>query len=440
MNQNRTRREEISLQIYVVSPGDTLTSIANQYKTTPENIIAVNELPNPEQLVVGQSLAIRIPSMVYTVQEGDTLESISKKYGVSVAKIQQNNPQITLLPYLVAGETIILFFEGEQPIDSIVVNGFAYPNIREEVLRKTLPFLTYITIFAYHFLPDGTLLPLNDEPIIKLAKEQGVAPVMMLVPMNATDTSFNSDLASELFKNEEAENRLIENVVANMKEKGYEGLNIDFEYIYPVDRERLINFIQKTRDRLTQEGFFTVVALAPKTSGEMQGLLYEAHDYPAIGKVTDDVLFMTYEWGYLYGPPMATSPLDRVKRVVDYGVSVIDPDKILLGVPNYAYDWILPFVKGESRAETISNQEAIERAAKYRVSITFDEQSQSPYYFYTDEKNQIRVVWFDDVRSMDAKLRLIPEYGLAGAGVWQIMDYFPGLWNVVGALFVVEKV
>lgn len=191
---------------------------------------------------------------------------------------------------------------------------------------------------------------------------------------------------------------------------------------------------------MTQEGFFTLVALAPKTSGDMKGLLYEAHDYPAIGKLTDDVLFMTYEWGYLYGPPMATSPIDRVSKVVDYGVSTIDPNQILLGVPNYAYDWTLPFVKGQSRAETISNQEAIRRAAEYRVDIIFNRESQSPYYFYTNDNSQTHVVWFDDVRSMDAKMRLIPKYGLDGAGVWQIMNYFPGLWNVVGAHFIVEKV
>lgn len=428
------------MKIHVVSNGETLTSIAKDFNTTPQNIILINELPNPDQLVVGQSIAIRIPSLLHTVAVGDSWDSISKKYKVSVSKLQQNNPRIAASDYLIPGEEVIIFFEGEQPIDKIIINGFAYPNIDLEVLKKTLPFLTYVTIFAYGFMPDGTLIPIDDESIIQLAKQYNVAPIMMLVPMGATDKSFNSDLAHELFANEEATNNLIENVATNMKEKGYEGLNIDFEYIYPEDKEKLLNFIGKSRERMTQEGFFTLVALAPKTSGDMKGLLYEAHDYPAIGKLTDDVLFMTYEWGYLYGPPMATSPIDRVRKVVDYGVSAIDPNQILLGVPNYAYDWTLPFVKGQSRAETISNQEAISRAAKHRVDIIFNKDSQSPYYFYTNDNSQTHVVWFDDVRSMDAKMRLIPTYGLDGAGVWQIMNFFPGLWNVVGALFIVEKV
>jgi spore germination protein len=171
----------------------------------------------------------------------------------------------------------------------------------------------------------------------------------------------------------------------------------------------------------------------------MTGLLYEAHDYPTIGAVADEVLLMTYEWGYTFGPPMATAPLNNVRRVLEYGISVIDPDKILMGIPNYAYDWPLPFVRGETQAESISNQEAIERAVQYGVTIQFDETAQAPFYNYTTAEGVEHVVWFDDVRSMDAKFRLIPELGLHGAGVWQIMNFFPGLWLVVDSLFTVEK-
>ncbi len=137
---------------------------------------------------------------------------------------------------------------------------------------------------------------------------------------------------------------------------------------------------------------------------------------------------------------MATAPLNNVRRVLDYGVSVIPREKILMGIPNYCYDWPLPFVRGETQAESLSNQEAIERAAQYNVIIQFDEQAQAPFYFYTDAQGVEHVVWFDDARSMDAKLRLIPEYNLRGAGVWQIMAFFPALWMVVNQLFTVERI
>ncbi len=137
---------------------------------------------------------------------------------------------------------------------------------------------------------------------------------------------------------------------------------------------------------------------------------------------------------------MATAPLNNVRRVLEYGVSVIDPNKILMGIPNYAYDWPLPFVRGETAAESIGNQQAIERGVQYGVTIQFDELAQAPFYNYTNAEGVEHVVWFDDVRSMNAKFSLIPELGLKGAGVWQIMRFFPGLWLVVASRFSVTKI
>lgn len=426
------------MQIHVVKSGETIELIAQQYGVTPELIISINELPNPYNLVVGQSIAIRTPDIVHTVVPGDTLATIAETYGVSTTQILQNNPRIAEWDFLIPGETIIISFQEEEPIDTIIINGYAYTFIDRTVLRKTLPYLTYLSIFTYGFTPEGELNTIDDNELISIAYEYGVVPIMMLAPMSA-DFVFSSDIASKLFANEQSVNTLIENIVSNMQEKGYQGLDIDFEFILPEDKELFISFIDKVHTRLSQEGLFTFVALAPKTSGEMVGLLYQAHDYPRIGAIADTVLLMTYEWGYTYGPPMATAPLNSMRLVLQYGVSVIDPDKILMGVPNYAYDWPLPFVRGVTMAESISNQEAIARAAQYGVTILFDEISQSPYYYYTALNGVAHVVWFDDVRSMNAKMRLIPELGLAGAGVWQIMNFFPGLWNVVGAYFIVEK-
>jgi spore germination protein len=427
------------MNIHVVASGDTIESIAQQYGVSPALIIDINELPNPQDLVVGQSLAIRVPETTHTVVEGDTLTGLAQTYGVTVNQIYQNNPEVAAVGFLTAGDTLVIRYADETILDTIIVNGYAYTFIDRTVLRKSLPYLTYLSIFNYGFTPEGDLIPADDEELIALAQEFGVAPVMVLAPMTA-EGEFNSQIASDMFANEAGEDRLIENIVATMQAKGYRALDIDFEFILPADKDAFLSFITKTQARLSAEGLLTFVALAPKTSGEMTGLLYEAHDYPTIGAVADDVLLMTYEWGYLYGPPMATAPLNNVRQVLEYGVSVIDPEKILMGIPNYAYDWPLPFVKGETQAEAISNQQAIERAALNNVAILFDELAQAPYYYYTNEQGIEHVVWFDDVRSMNAKMGLIPEFGLNGAGVWQIMKFFPGLYNVIGSSFTVEKV
>ncbi|MDF2472652.1 MAG: hypothetical protein K0R21_434 [Anaerocolumna sp.] len=429
--------------IHVVAPGETIISIANQYDVIPEQVIRYNALPNPDDLVVGQSIVILFPDVIHTIAAGDTLSSIAGAYNVTEDQILQNNFWIGDKNNLTVGETLVISYRRNEETDgeklgSIVVNGYAYPFIDREVLKETLPYLTYLSIFTYGFTPEGELIPIEDEELIQIALDYGVAPIMMLAPMSA-DGSFNSAIAHDMFVNPEAQNKLIDNILANLKAKNYRGLDIDFEFVLPEDKQLFLDFITNVKNRLSPEGYIVMVALAPKTSVEQPGLLYEAHDYASIGAVADDVLLMTYEWGYMFGPPMATAPLNNVGTVLAFGVSQIDPNKILMGIPNYAYDWPLPFIKGQTQAEALGNMEAVARAAEYNVTIEFDPVAQAPYFYYTDAQGVAHVVWFDDARSMDAKFRLISEFGIQGAGYWQIMKLFPQSWWVATNLYDIEK-
>ena len=166
-----------------------------------------------------------------------------------------------------------------------------------------------------------------------------------------------------------------------------------------------------------------MAALAPKTRADQPGLLYEGHDYAAVGAAADAVLLMTYEWGYTYGPPMAVAPINAVRSVLDFAVSTIPREKIYMGLPNYAYDWILPYKQGYSRATSIGNDEAVAIARRFGAEIKFDESSQTPYFSYYNGGQQ-HEVWFEDVRSMAAKFALIREYGFAGGGYWNMMRPF----------------
>ncbi len=287
------------MTIHVVQAGETLSSIAEQYGVTSERIIIENELPNPDNLLVGQSIGIRVPNVVHTVAEGDTLFSIAEQYDVTPNRILQNNPRVAADEFLGVGEELVITYEGDQVEDTLIINGYAYPFIDREVLRRTLPFLTYLSIFTYGFTPEGELVPVEDEELIAIADEFGVGPIMMLAPMNA-EKAFDSGIAHDMFVNPTGQANLINNIVANMQAKGYVGLDIDFEFVLPEDKENFLNFITAVNERLDTEGFITMVALAPKISGEQVGLLYEAHDYPTIGAVADYVLLMTYEWGYTY--------------------------------------------------------------------------------------------------------------------------------------------
>ena len=118
-----------------------------------------------------------------------------------------------------------------------------------------------------------------------------------------------------------------------MQEKGYQGLDVDFEYLGQELAEAYAQFLTLLHERLAPYGLPLIAALAPKTSADQPGTLYEGHDYARVGAATDAVLLMTYEWGYTAGPPMAVAPLPQVRRGLDYALTEMAPEKIFLGVP-----------------------------------------------------------------------------------------------------------
>ena len=430
--------------IYVVQPGDTLDSIAREYGVPLTRLISQNELNEDGKITAGQTIVILYPKETYTVQSGDSLGGIADKYGVSVNQLLRNNPILKGKDEIFVGQTIIIDYTTEK-LGKMAVNGYIYPFIERETLVRTLPYLTYITLFTYGFTPDGQLVDrgitdfgLDEDEIISLAREYGVAPIMHLSTLTEAGV-FSSELGNAFLNNRQAQDVLIQNIITRMNEKNYYGFDVDFEYLDGANRDNYTDFVRRLGIALNENGYMLITALIPKASGDQPGGLYESHDYGGIGAVSDYVLLMTYEWGYTFGPPMAVAPLNEVERVLNYGVSVINPDKIFLGVPNYAYDWPLPYVSGTTKAKKISNVDAVELAIEKGVNIKFDEVAQTPYFNYTENGIE-HVVWFDDARSIEEKLNLVPEYGLYGVGYWNLMQWFPQNWLVLNAKYNINKV
>lgn len=422
--------------IHVVKPGDTVYSIARMHDVPMRRIISDNGLHEPARLTPGQALVVLQPKRVYTVQPGDTLGTIASRLGVTVYQLWQNNPQLGGNDRIYPGQQLVIDYEGAKK-GALAVNGYAYPNIDLSILRKTLPYLTYLSVFSFGAQPDGSLTYIDDRNLPEAAREFGAVPLMVLTTL-AEDGTFSGQRASQLLNDREAQEVLAENLIAYMQKRGYGGVDVDFEFIPADDREQYAAFLARLTCRLNAAGFTVMAALAPKTSAEQKGLLYEAHDYALIGQAVNDVLLMTYEWGYARSAPMAVAPLNKMREVVRFASSVIPTEKIFLGIPNYGYDWALPYVPGQSAARTIGNVEAVEQAINEGASIAFDEAAQTPNYTYYRGPVQ-HEVWFEDARSIQAKLGLAREYGLRGVSVWNIMRYFPQLWLVLNSEYAIQK-
>lgn len=365
---------------------------------------------------------------IYIVQSGDTIDRIAGLFGIGVSEISYVN-QIPYPYRLAVGQAVLIpTGEAEEEKRTIQTNGYAYPFISNWVLEQTLPYLSNLLVFSYGFSETGDLIPpaVSDDWMVEKAEQSGAASVLVLTPLGI-DGRFNNNLIHAVVTNDEAKENLIVNLLSVTEEKGFQGVDVDFEYIRAEDRDLFTAFVAELRQRMNLVGRQVSVALAPKTSADQKGLLYEGKDYRGLGEAADEVLLMAYEWGYTYGPAMAVAPLNKVRQVVEYALTEIPAEKINLGIPNYGYDWTLPYVKGESKAVTIGNVEAVQIAINNGVEIGFDEVAQSPFILYESDGAQ-HEVWFEDVRSLQAKYDLIKEYSLRGFGVWQIMRLFRASW------------
>ena len=376
---------------------------------------------------------------IYVVNPGDTVDSIATENGVPVDTILYNN-QLEYPYELAVGQALLLSKgEGEQGGKTVEVNGYAYPFIQRDVLDQTLLYLSDLSVFSYGFTTEGDLIfpTLDDTFMIEAALAMGVSPVLTLTPIGP-DGRFSNYLITSMVNNPDAWENLIGQLVETVQEKGFRGVDIDFEYILAEDAEAFAEFVGNVRLAINEIGYPVSVALAPKTSDDQPGLLYAGKNYALLGEAADKVLLMTYEWGYTYGPPMAVAPINKVREVVEYALTRIPAYKVNLGIPNYGYDWPLPFEQGVTAAKTIGNIEAVRIAIENDAQIQFDTTAMSPYFRYVKDGVE-HEVWFEDVRSMEAKFNLVREFDLRGMGYWQIMKLFRANWLLLSDRFLIRK-
>lgn len=419
--------------LYTVRAGDTLTGIAQAFGSSVQAIARSNRIGNPDRIMPGQVL--RIPAVRYTVRSGDTLAGIAQRYGVPLERLRSAN-RLEDTDLIYPGSSLIIPLRQQRP--AIDVNGYIYILGQEaaDILQGYGDYLSYMCPFAYLIREDGSLQPQDDVPAIRAAYAERIVPMMSIT--NFTATSRGENLARVVLENAQTVETVLDNVAAVMREKGYLALNVDFENVLPINREDYNRFIRRALERLRPLGYTVSSALAPKISGEQRGVLYEAHDYAAHGRVLDFVVLMTYEWGWRGAPPQAISPIGAIRQVLDYAVTVIPREKIMLGFQIYARDWLLPHRPGQ-RAETFSVEEARLLAVRYGASIQYDTSTQSPFFVYRDDRGRMHEVWFEDARSAQAKFDLVKEYGLRGLSYWALGYPFPQNWALLKDNFSINK-
>lgn len=423
--------------IHVVQPGETITSIAELYNLPADRIILENEIKNPSNLAIGQTIVIVYPLLTHTVQEGETLESIAVMHDVTIMQILRNNPYLSDRNNLYTGETITITNETDK-IGSLSVGGYVSSYVDRNILRKTLPFLTFLTVFDYRVDANGNINVLNDQDIVNMTKEYGVFPMMLVSTISERGVG-SLETALAILNNPDAQDNMIDNIIATIKAKGFYGLNQYFQYIYPETKNLIESFIIKMSTRLKNEGLRYTVTVTPRVDIERTEITYETIDYSAIYQYVDAILLLSYEWGYSLEPPTSVTPINIVRETINQAVNMAPPDKFVLGMPVIGYDWELPYIPGYTVANAITFDIAIQIAADNGVPIQFSEVAAASYFFYYNVDGTLHNIWFKDARSIDRLTRLIPEYGLQGVSIWNNMYFFAQMWLVINNLYDIEK-
>lgn len=422
--------------IHVVQPEDTISSIANKYGVSEEQIIRDNEIKNPSVLAIGESIVIEFPKVIYTVKEGDILEEIAKVHGVSVMDLLRNNPFLSNREFIYPGDLIVISYMDEK-VGRLSINGYAYPFIDLDILKKTLPFLTYLTIFNYLITEDGSLNDIEDTEIIETAKNYGVAPIMMASSFTI-GKPLESEMAHKVINNTQMQDNFITSSLDRLKTKGYYALNISIPYIYPEDRILYLDFLKKISSNLKKEGFQLFVTVNLDEFERVTGIVPDDLDWSNITQMVDGVIIISYDWGTTIGTPGGLIITENLKSILDYYTSVIPPDKLTHGESIIGYLWKLPYEECSTVAQSISRDSAIELAKSVGATLYYHQNTRVAFFKYIDIDEYMAEV--RGARSVSASLDIMKEYNITSYASWNIMLFTPQIWLVINPQYEIEKV
>ncbi len=318
-----------------------------------------------------------------------------------------------------------------QEKDRIIVNGYATEEITREQLARWANNLTFVSYYSYGYTRDGDLIPICDGNLIQSAYDSGVAPLMVLTPLDENGT-YSYELVRVLFTNPASRDRLVNQIVATVAVKGYYGVVFNFGHIEYQDREQFVAVVSETSARLNLRGNVVIVSL-------ISGINDAGFDYMSLGRAANFIELRAFYWDQAYGPPSAVSPIARIRGMIAHMITMIDSRRILLGMTNYGFDWILPAVPG-AVARIITHEEAEGLAERFGIPVQYSEAVEAPFFMYRDPAGSHHEVWFENVRSVRAKLNLVNEFHLAGISIWTIMNPFPAAFIGIREMFTVRKV
>ncbi len=279
-----------------------------------------------------------------------------------------------------------------------------------------------ISPFWYATDSSGRLYGTRNDELVRIAHENNI----LIIPTihNISDPSS----VVTVLTNPQRRARHIQNIVDEVLARNYDGIDIDYESLDSSLREEYSAFIKELAEALHAQGKMLTVAAHAKDKD--YGGLGGYQDWAEIGQFVDRLRIMTYDYSWRGSGPGPVAPLYWVQSVAEYARSVVDPTKVVIGVPFYGYDWppggrarALPWRDIEDLIEEQSlTVNLMQRSAQGRVDES---------YFYYRSSQGTRTVWFMTDSGLESKIDTIQSMDLAGLAIWQLGYEKPEYWEVI---------
>ncbi|MCR4398339.1 MAG: glycosyl hydrolase family 18 protein [Firmicutes bacterium] len=292
-------------------------------------------------------------------------------------------------------------------------------------LREHCSEISYLVPFWYGITSSGTLVDQSDPETRRVARECGL-PVIAIVHNYSSREA--SDLVHEVITTPSPRQSLTRAILAMLNRERYAGVNIDFEFVPPGDRQALTAFVRELNVAISPLGYLLTISVPAKLREDPAHPFSGAFDYPALGEIADYLYVLAYDEHF--GTPGPVASTGFVRTVLDYATQAVERTKIVLGMAAYGYDWA-----GEAGLPTtLTHSGALALAERRGAVITFDREAGEPTFMYTEDGVE-HTVWFEDARSMGLKLELARARDLPGIAVWRLGQEDPEVWRLIRRSF-----
>lgn len=284
--------------------------------------------------------------------------------------------------------------------------------------------LDEIAFFEVSIQENGELSAKPNRQLVNEARQKGIKTLLVISNLNSKG-QFSAEIMSRLVRDPVFSNRVYQNIRNMLSTYRLDGVNFDLEKIDVRDRNLFTQLIYNWTRQFKLDNYRVTMDVPAKTGEDTTDIWRGAFDYPALGQIVDEIILMTYEEHWPGSLPGSVASLSWVNQVLNYALSTIPAQKIMIGVPLYGYDWVLG-----NGAKVISYRRATELARRMGAPLQWDTQQHSAFFNYESEGKR-HTVYFEDVRSLKEKLDLAIQRGIRGVALWQLNLSYPELWTTL---------